>query len=69
MDAPRVVILQGPFNGNEGPVVGIDQERGTVQVRITLIKKDTIITVNVRDVRRIDFSDIHLAHMATLWPS
>ncbi len=54
-EVPRVVILRGPFKGFEGPVVGVDQQSGTVQVRVSMFgKKETIITMDVRNVRRVD---------------
>lgn len=55
MEAPRVVILRGPFQGYEGPVVSIDQASATVHVRVSMFgKKETIITMDVRDVQRLD---------------
>ena len=54
-EGPRVVILWGPFKGFEGPVVGIDQQSGTVQGRVSMFgKKETLITMDVGTVRRVD---------------
>ena len=52
--APVVVITEGPFKGFEGPVVGIDQQKGTVQVRVSMLgRKQTTVVIDVQKVRRI----------------
>ena len=56
--APIVAILEGPFHGSRGPVVGIDQQKGTVQVRIPRFgvvfgPKHTTVEIDVRKVRRL----------------
>ncbi len=55
---PIVVILEGPFHGSRGPVVGIDQQKGTVQVRVSRLgvvfgPKYTTAEIDVRKVRRL----------------
>ena len=52
--APVVTITEGPFKGFEGPVVGIDQQKGTVQVRVSMFgRKQTTVGIDVQKVRRI----------------
>ena len=56
--APIVVILEGPFHGSRGPVVGIDRQKGTVQVRIPRFgvvfgPKHTTVEIDVRKVKRL----------------
>lgn len=55
---PIVSIAIGPYQGCKGPVVGIDQQRGTVIVRIAKMgvrfgAKHEIVEFDVRQVRRI----------------
>ena len=56
--APMVSIAEGQYQGCKGPVVGIDQQRGTVMVRIARLgvrfgAKQEIIEIDVRKVRRV----------------
>lgn len=56
--APMVSIAVGPYQGCRGPIVGIDQQRGTVMVRIAKFgvqfgAKHAIVEIDVRNVRRI----------------
>jgi transcription antitermination factor NusG len=58
---PLVIVTDGPFAGHEGPVVGIDQEKGTVQIQtaklgVVFRPKQITIEVDVRKVRRLDAS-------------
>ena len=55
---PFVVVTEGPFKGFQGPVVGIDQQKGTVQIRVSRVgvmfgRKQTTIELDVRKVRRL----------------
>lgn len=55
---PMVSIAEGPYQGCKGPVVGIDQQRGTAIVRVCMFgvrfgPKQEIIEIDVRQVRRV----------------
>jgi len=55
---PMVSIAEGPYQGCKGPVVGIDQQRGTVMVRIAMFgvrfgAKHQIVEIDVRKVSRV----------------
>ena len=51
---PFVVVTEGPFKGFQGPVVGIDQQKGTVQIRVSMFgRKQTTIEMDVQKVRRL----------------
>lgn|GEM_PF-5916410 len=55
---PMVSVAEGPYQGCKGPVVGIDQQRGTVMVRIAMLgvrfgAKQEIVEIDVRKVRRV----------------
>ncbi len=61
-DAPIIMIAEGPFRGSRGPVVGIDQDRGTVQVRVPVpgvslfARRGRTVEIDVRHVKRLDQS-------------
>ena len=51
---PFVLVTDGPFQGFQGPVVGIDQQKGTIQVRVSMFgRKQTTIEIDVRKVKRL----------------
>lgn len=55
-----VKIVEGTWSGSTGPVVGVDQQRGTVTVRIRVpgvtfgARRGRRVEVDVRQVRRND---------------
>lgn len=47
-----VIVKSGPFEGSEGKIVEINEEKGSVKVEINILGRDTPVEIDFMDIKQ-----------------